>query len=59
METARPRTRGFLTFREPAWRRHHDDTNDTETAGTVQAGAGVLAVVPLVADAVKGSGCKW
>ena len=59
METARPRTRAFLTFRDPTLRRHHDDTNDTETAGTVQAGAGVLAVVPLVADAVKGSGCKW
>jgi hypothetical protein len=23
------------------------------------ADAGVLAVVPLVADAVKGTGCKW
>jgi hypothetical protein len=37
---------------------------DIEKAGKADcrkayAGAGVLAVVPLVADAVKGSGCKW
>ncbi len=37
---------------------------DIEKAGKTDcrkayAGAGVLAVVPLVADALKGSGCKW
>jgi hypothetical protein len=26
---------------------------------TAHAGAGVLAVVPLVVDAVRGKGCKW